>query len=112
MRDDTEDDRHVHHKDERHSDTKPSRMTVNRLTFLVYALVIVFLLGQLAFTVQTFHQLVDFQQQQIVYIQKQNDLQLCAQHDIIVATRKIGQKLGLPVRDIMVPSVEGLNCVT
>lgn len=42
--------------------------------------------------------------------QQQNITQLCAQHDITIAVRKIGLKLGLPVADIVPPTTEGLDC--
>jgi hypothetical protein len=52
----------------------------------------------------------DINSRQIATVQRQNDAQLCAQHDIIVSVRKIGSKLGLPVEDITVPDVTGLDC--
>lgn len=51
-------------------------------------------------------------EQQVVIVQQQNEAQLCAQHEIVVAVRKIGVKLGLPVEDIVPPDVEGLDCAT
>lgn len=47
---------------------------------------------------------------QIITVQQQNDQQLCVQHDIVSAIKKIGLKLGLPVVDIVPPDITGLEC--
>lgn len=52
---------------------------------------------------------------QINFVQKQNDVQLCTQHDIILAIQKLAhgfeRVLGLPpLAKIDVPSTQGLNC--
>lgn len=52
----------------------------------------------------------EFNEQQVNIVQQQNDLQLCTQHDLTIAVRKIGRKLGLPVDDISIPSVEEIPC--
>jgi len=54
-------------------------------------------------------------QVQIEFIQGQNDQQLCAQHDIILAIRNLSRGfervLGLPpIANIDVPDVKGLSC--
>lgn len=54
--------------------------------------------------------IADINQRQISTVQEQNDLQLCAQNDMVTAIRKIGLKLGLPVEDIVPPDVTGLTC--
>jgi hypothetical protein len=56
-------------------------------------------------------------QAQIEFVQGQNDKQLCAQHDIILAVRKLGRgferALGLPpLTNIDVPDVKGLDCAS
>lgn len=52
----------------------------------------------------------EVQQAQIELVATQNQAQLCAQHDMTIAIRQIGKKLGLPVEDIYVPSVKGFDC--
>lgn len=52
----------------------------------------------------------EFNEQQVNIVQQQNDLQLCTQHDLTIAVRKIGRKLGLPVDDISIPNVEEIPC--
>ena len=54
----------------------------------------------------------DFNARQIETVRVQNELQLCAQHDIVTAVKGIGRKLGLPTDDIIPPNVEGLHCAT
>jgi hypothetical protein len=50
-------------------------------------------------------------ERQIEQVQSQNDTQICAQHDLILAIRRVGADLNLPaVRDIRPPSIEGINC--
>jgi hypothetical protein len=51
-----------------------------------------------------------FREAQIDYIQQQNNAQLCAQHDIILAVRKTNRSLGLPVDQIRPPDIEGIEC--
>lgn len=55
-------------------------------------------------------QIRKFAEQQLTQVQVQNEQQLCVQHDIILAVRQIGTKLGLDVSDIRFPSVRGLPC--
>jgi hypothetical protein len=48
---------------------------------------------------------------QVEAVQLQNDTQICAQHDLILAIKRVGVDLNLPaVRDIRPPSIEGINC--
>jgi hypothetical protein len=61
-------------------------------------------------TVKTNATVDEVNRQQVIIVQQQNNAQLCAQHDILVAVRQIGRKLGLPVADIIVPDVTGLDC--
>lgn len=54
-------------------------------------------------------------QTQIEIVQNQNNIQLCAQHDVILAVRKLDRGLervlGLPpLANIDVPRVKGLDC--
>jgi uncharacterized protein HemX len=56
---------------------------------------------------------------QTATVQQQNDAQLCNQHDIVLAVRRLGlgfsKSLGLPVKpykEIRPPSTEGLNCAS
>lgn len=87
----------------------PQRV-LDGLNLLLIVVVILFLLTLTGFVFYATSKIGQFSRQQIEYVQHQNDAQLCAQHDIIVAVRKIGQKLGLPVEDIVVPNIEELNC--
>jgi hypothetical protein len=54
--------------------------------------------------------ITDINSRQIEAVKTQNDAQLCAQHDIVVAVKKIGTKLGLPVSDIVPPNTDGMDC--
>lgn len=63
-------------------------------------------------TIQTNRTVSEINRRQLDAIEYQNDTQLCAQHDIILAVRSIGRKLGLPTGDIPVPDTEGLECAT
>lgn len=52
---------------------------------------------------------------QIEFVQNQNDIQLCTQHDIILAIQKLGRglerALGLPpLAHIDIPNTQGLKC--
>jgi hypothetical protein len=58
----------------------------------------------------TAKQIGEINQRQIETVREQNNAQLCAQHDIVIAVRKIGTKLGLPVEDIVPPNVDGIDC--
>jgi len=70
---------------------------------IVAAVVVIALCGLIAFNLYLFIS-------QTNIVQHQNDTQLCAQHDITVAVKKIGLKLGLPVDDIVPPDVRGIDC--
>lgn len=87
-----------------------SRRVLDWLFMLQVVLVVGVLLVLTTYTVQTANQVQVISQRQIDYVAQQNNLQLCAQHDIIVATRQIARSLGLPTRGIVVPDVTGLPC--
>jgi hypothetical protein len=87
----------------RSTDNVRSRRWVDVLFVAVMTFVVIGVLVMAAL-------LYNINQRQIAGVSQQNDAQLCAQHDITVAVRKIGLKLGLPVEDIVPPDVEGLNC--
>jgi hypothetical protein len=61
-------------------------------------------------TIKTNAKVDEVNRQQVAVVKLQNDAQLCAQHDIVLAVRQIGRKLGLPVSDIIAPDVTGLEC--
>jgi hypothetical protein len=78
---------------------------------LLTVLLIVIWLGMLTvLVVNTTAKIGETSEQQIKAVAKQNDLQICTQHDIIESVKAIGRKLGLPVSDIRPPDVEDLNC--
>ena len=79
-------------------------------TYLSVVVVVVALIALTTFVLQQQRQIADLNQRQIAAVQHQNDLQICAQHDMLEAIKKIGLKLGLPVRDIHPPDTEGLDC--
>lgn len=80
-------------------------------TFVALAIFAMVAFGLTSFMVIKTNQTVsEINENQIHYVQAQNDAQLCAQHDIVLAVKSIGHKLGLPVNDIPVPSIEGLAC--
>lgn len=87
-----------------------SRRIIDWLFLLQVVLVVGVLLILTAYTVQTANQVQVISQRQIDIVQQQNNAQLCAQHDIIIATRQIARSLGLPTSGIVVPNVEGLSC--
>ncbi len=60
--------------------------------------------------IETGTAVAEFNENQIIYVQQQNDRQLCAQHDILVALRTFMRTLGLPTDNIRVPDTEGINC--
>jgi hypothetical protein len=50
-------------------------------------------------------------QRQVEQIKDQNDAQICARHDIVLAIKRIGDDLNLPgVRNLEPPSIEGIDC--
>lgn len=80
-------------------------------TVLIIAVIVT--LGVLtASVVNAGRQVAEFNERQVLIVQEQNDLQLCTQHDITTAVRKIGRKLGLPVDDITPPNVEAIDCAS
>lgn len=77
----------------------------------VLIVVVIFTLGALTASVlDASRQVQEFNEQQVRIVQDQNSLQICTQHDLTIAVRKIGRKLGLPVDDITVPRVEASHC--
>lgn len=87
-----------------------SARTLDLLFILQVALNIIVLCLIVGLLFYSIHTQNDVDQRQLVAIQRQNDIQLCAQHDITVAVRQIGRSLGLPTEDIIVPDIEGLDC--
>ncbi len=89
-------------------------MTVRRALYVANTALIALVLGTLVYltvtVVDASNSVKTFNEQQVRYVQDQNDLQLCTQHDLTIAVRKIGRKLGLPVDDITVPNVEDVPC--
>lgn len=84
--------------------------TLYWLNLITIVLVLVLMGWQTASVLQTQQALEEFNQRQILIVRDQNYLQICAHHDTLVAVRKIGLSLGLPVDDLQAPDVEGLNC--
>lgn len=89
---------------------------LRRWLYLSNSVLIVVVLGTLIYltasVLEASNDVQHFTEQQVEIIQDQNDLQLCTQHDITIAIRKIGRKLGLPVDDITVPHVEEIDCAS
>lgn len=87
---------------------------LRRWLYLSNSVLIVVVLGTLIYltasVLEASNDVQHFTEQQVQIIQAQNDLQLCTQHDITIAIRKIGRKLGLPVDDITVPIVREIPC--
>lgn len=80
-------------------------------TILIVAVIVT--LGVLtASVIEAGRQVQEFNERQVTIVQEQNDLQLCTQHDLTIAVKKIGRKLGLPVDDITPPNVEAIDCAS
>ncbi len=62
------------------------------------------------FVVRTNETVSQINENQVAVVKAQSDAQICAQHDIVLAVREIGRKLGLPVEDIHVPDITGITC--
>lgn len=72
---------------------------------------VIFWMGLLTTTVlSTAKTVAAVNERQIEAVKVQNEIQLCAQHDIVQAVKQIGIRLGLPVEDIIPPDVEGMDC--
>lgn len=83
------------------------------LTYAVVFLIVFNVLGWAfvaASVLNTARDVAEINRRQLELVAQQNDAQLCAQHDIVIAVRKIGTKLGLPVSDIVPPDVAGIVC--
>lgn len=52
----------------------------------------------------------EFARIQLEFVTEQNEDQLCGLRTTLIAVRKIGLRLGLPVQDIELPNVEGFAC--
>lgn len=89
-----------------------SQRSLQRLNLILVVLVVLVLGGVIAMNVYAAKAISDINRRQIAQVSHQNDLQLCAQHDMVFAIRKIGLKLGLPVSDIVPPDIRGLDCAT
>lgn len=85
------------------SDFQPSRRWID----VMFVVVTVFLICAMFIMAASLYSL---NKRQAEAIQQQNDAQLCAQHEIVVAVRQIGTKLGLDVSDMTVPDIRGLDC--
>lgn len=90
----------------------PSDRLIRALALGMICLVIVAVMLMVGLVIRQGQQIADLNQRTGQIVISQNEAQLCAQHDIVVAVRQIGRKLGLPVEDIIVPNVEGLDCAT
>ena len=62
------------------------------------------------FSIATFQAVGEFNRRQIEVVKTQNEVQICAQYEITLAVREVARRLGLPWRDIALPSVEGIDC--
>jgi len=87
-----------------------SRRVLDILFLAQLLLVGVVLLIMVVYSFQTAIEVQHISERQSAYVQAQNNSQLCNQHDMLVALVNIGDKLGLPTDDIVIPDVEGLNC--
>lgn len=88
----------------------PSDRLVRALALGMICLVIVGVMIMVGLVIKQGQQIADLNRRTGVYVISQNNAQLCAQHDIVIAVKQIGVKLGLPVDDIVVPDVTGLPC--
>jgi len=87
-----------------------SRRSQDKLFLIQIVLNIIVLGALLGLMLISTIRISDINRRQIEAVKQQNDAQLCAQHDITVAVRKIGLKLGLPVEDIVPPDVSAIQC--
>jgi hypothetical protein len=88
----------------------PSDRLVRALALSMIVLVIVAVMAMVGLVIRQGQQIANLNKATADYIVAQNKAQLCAQHDITIAVKKIGRRLGLEVTDIVVPNVAGLNC--
>jgi hypothetical protein len=86
------------------------RAILSWVNVVVIVGVILWMSAITASTLQTQATVAEFNENQIIYVQQQNDRQLCAQHDILVALRTFMRTLGLPTDNIRVPDTEGIDC--
>ena len=87
-----------------------SQRMLDVLVLVQVAANIVILCIVVALLVWTQQRQADFNQPQLDAIRHQNEVQICAQHDITESLVKIGRSLGLPVQDIELPDTQGLAC--
>jgi hypothetical protein len=87
-----------------------SRRVLDALFLAQVVLTVVVLSVVFVYTIQTGREVQQISERQIDYVELQNNAQICNQHDMLVALITIGDKLGLPTDDIVVPDVEGLDC--
>lgn len=88
----------------------PSDRLVRALALVMICLVIVGVMVMVGLVIRQGQQIANLNQQTADFVISQNNAQLCAQHDIVNAVRKIGLRLGLPVEDINAPDVKELDC--
>jgi hypothetical protein len=88
----------------------PSDRLVRAAALFMIVLVVVGVMVMVGLVIRQGQQIAALNERTGQAVLTQNETQLCAQHDIVIAVRKIGEKLGLPVDDIAVPNVEGLDC--
>jgi hypothetical protein len=86
------------------------RRTLDQLNWVMIALVLLWMAIVTQQVILAATHISDINTRQIESVKAQNNTQLCAQHDIVIAVRKIGLKLGLPVVDIVPPNVDGIEC--
>jgi hypothetical protein len=93
------------------------RRVLELLFVLQIVINILFLTWLAALQYRATHAIADLNHQQIAGVsaqitaaKRQNNIQICAQHDLTIALRKIGLRLGLPVEDIRPPTTKGIDC--
>jgi hypothetical protein len=88
----------------------PSDRLVRAAALVMICLVIIGVMVMVGLVIRQGRQIAQLNDSTGRYVVAQNNAQLCGQHDITIAVKKIGLKLGLPVEDIIPPDVSGLNC--
>src|SRR4051794_37868240 len=87
-----------------------SRRFLDMMLILQVVLNIIVLGLIIAFMILGAKRISDINQNQLDAVTTQNAQQLCNQHDMVQAVRLIGEKLNLPVEDIVPPPIGDIDC--
>jgi hypothetical protein len=90
-------------------DPQWARLRDRLFTLVAVAAVVAFVVVTY-FSIATFQAVGEFNRRQIEVVKAQNDVQICAQYEITLAVREVARRLGLPWKDIALPSVGGIDC--